>query len=231
MHDPERPEPLFIDMFMNSFNEEGRQAAADSALGRAAGREFGGCCSGPFHLKLDDDDQLVVVPLDFEEVKAAEEAEKEREEEERVEEERAARERAEGERALPTVRHRRSAFHLSLATVSFGWPFTVRHSIFRSIGTVSLTFGWPFCCGQDCVFCMAGESSELGKLLRFELPEGQVLFAHQHCASWGQNLIHVGRNPVRNKTPSFRTLFPLTETTKERKKLSKAPAAAELGKH
>ena len=45
---------------------------------------------------------------------------------------------------------------------------------------------------------MAGESSELGKLLRFELPEGQVLFAHQHCASWGQNLIHVGRNPVRS---------------------------------
>ena len=53
---------------------------------------------------------------------------------------------------------------------------------------------------------MAGESSELGKLLRFELPEGQVLFAHQHCASWGQNLIHVGRNPVRNKP--VRTLFP-----------------------
>ena len=114
MHDPERPEPLFIDMFMNSFNEEGRQAAADSALGQAAGREFGGCCSGPFHLKLGDDDQLVVVPLDFEEVKAAEEAEKEREEEEREEEERAARERAEGERALPTVRHRRSTFHLAI---------------------------------------------------------------------------------------------------------------------
>ena len=57
------------------------------------------------------------------------------------------------------------------------------------------------------MFCMAGELSELGKLLRFELPEGQVLFAHQHCASWGQNLIHVGRNPVRNKTPPVRTLF------------------------
>ena len=114
VHDPERPEPLFIDMFMNSFNEEGRQAAADSALGRAAGREFGGCCSGPFHLKLGDDNQLAVVPLDFEEVKAAEEAEKEREEEEREEEERAARERAEGERALPTVRQRRSAFHLAI---------------------------------------------------------------------------------------------------------------------
>ena len=110
MHDPERPEPLFIDMFMNSFNEEGRQAAADSAKRR----EFGGCCSGPFHLKLDDDKQLVVVQLDFEEVKAVEEAEKEREEEERVEEERAARERAEGERALPTVRHRRSTFHLAI---------------------------------------------------------------------------------------------------------------------
>ena len=185
VHDPERPEPLFIDMFMNSFNEEGRQAAADSALGRVAAREFGGCCSGPFHLKLDDHAQLVVVPLDFEEVKAAEEAEKEREEEERAEEERAARERAEGERALPTV----------------------RRPIFRSFATVSLTLGWPFCRGQDCVFCMAGESSELGKLLRFELPEGQVLFAHQHCASWGQNLIHVGRNPVRNKTPPVRTLF------------------------
>ena len=67
---------------------------------------------------------------------------------------------------------------------------------------------------------MAGESSELGKLLRFELPEGQVLFAHQHCASWGQNLIHVGRNPVRNKP--VRTLFPsFRDRNNKRKKKSR----------
>ena len=53
-----RPGPLYIDMFKNYFNENGRLDAARSAGSTAAG----GCCSMPFQL-LEGDELMVVEML------------------------------------------------------------------------------------------------------------------------------------------------------------------------